>query len=72
MAKIPLCVEGKRKGEGGGKGEWRKREGVRLGRKGGKEEIGIPGGVYLKESLTHCTDPLKAIEEFQVRGQIAS
>lgn len=37
MAKIPLCVEGKRKGEGGGKGEWRKREGVRLGRKGGKE-----------------------------------
>lgn len=38
----------------------------------GLEEIGIPGGVYLKESLTHCTDPLKAIEEFQVRGQIAS
>ncbi|MPC75051.1 Negative elongation factor B [Portunus trituberculatus] len=33
----------------------------------GLEEIGIPGGVYLKESLTHCTDPLKAIEEFQVR-----
>ena len=32
----------------------------------GLEEIGIPGGSYLKESLTHCTDPLKAIEEFQV------
>lgn len=37
----------------------------------GLEEIGIPGGVYLKESLTHCTDPLKAIEEFQVRGEVA-
>lgn len=32
----------------------------------GLEEIGIPGGAYLKDSLTHCTDPLKAIEEFQV------
>ncbi|KAK4294919.1 hypothetical protein Pmani_032489 [Petrolisthes manimaculis] len=36
----------------------------------GLEEIGIPGGVYLKESLTHCTDPLKAIEEFQVENGI--
>jgi len=36
----------------------------------GLEEIGIPGGAYLKESLTHCTDPLKAIEEFQVENGI--
>uniref|UniRef100_A0A2P2I3Z6 Negative elongation factor B-like n=1 Tax=Hirondellea gigas TaxID=1518452 RepID=A0A2P2I3Z6_9CRUS len=36
----------------------------------GLEEIGIPGGGYLKESLTHCTDPLKAIEEFQVENGI--
>ncbi|KAL7640276.1 UNVERIFIED_CONTAM: hypothetical protein RMT77_009690 [Armadillidium vulgare] len=36
----------------------------------GLEEIGIPGGSYLKESLTHCTDPLKAIEEFQVENGI--
>lgn len=32
----------------------------------GLEELGIPGQNYLRESLTSCTDPLKAIEEFQV------
>ena len=32
----------------------------------GLEEIGIPGRDYLKEALTSCTDPLKAIEDFQV------
>ncbi|KAF2368452.1 Cofactor of BRCA1 [Trinorchestia longiramus] len=36
----------------------------------GLEEIGIPGGAYLKDSLSHCTDPLKAIEEFQVENGI--
>ncbi len=33
----------------------------------GLEEIGIPGRDYLREALTSCTDPLKAIEDFQVR-----
>ena len=33
---------------------------------GGLEEIGIPGRDYLREALTSCTDPLKAIEDFQV------
>jgi negative elongation factor B len=32
----------------------------------GLEEIGIPGRDYLREALTNCSDPLKAIEEFQV------
>ena len=32
----------------------------------GLEEIGIPGRDFLRESLTNCSDPLKAIEEFQV------
>lgn len=32
----------------------------------GLEEIGVPGQAYLREALTSCTDPLKAIEEFQV------
>ena len=32
----------------------------------GLEEIDIPGRDYLKEALTSCTDPLKAIEDFQV------
>ena len=32
----------------------------------GLEEIGIPGRDYLREALTSCTDPLKAIEDFQV------
>jgi len=32
----------------------------------GLEEVNIPGQAYLRESLTSCTDPLKAIENFQV------
>ncbi len=30
------------------------------------EEVGIPGSKDLRDSLTNCTDPLAAIEEFQV------
>merc|ERR1712121_34410 len=36
----------------------------------GLEEIGIPGRDYLKEALTSCTDPLKAIEDFQIENGI--
>ncbi len=32
----------------------------------GLEDIGVPGQNYLRDALTSCTDPLKAIEEFQV------
>jgi len=32
----------------------------------GLEEIGIPGRDFLREALTSCTDPLKAIEDFQL------
>lgn len=32
----------------------------------GLEEVNIPGQAYLREALTSCTDPLKAIESFQV------
>lgn len=32
----------------------------------GLEDLGIPGQVFLRDALTSCTDPLKAIEEFQV------
>ena len=32
----------------------------------GLEEVGIPGPEHLRETLTNCTDPLAAIEEFQV------
>ena len=35
----------------------------------GLEEVGIPGPDNLREALTNCTDPLTAIEEFQV-GEI--
>lgn len=35
----------------------------------GLEELGIPGQAFLKDALTSCTDPLKAIEEFQVSNQ---
>jgi len=35
----------------------------------GLEDLGIPGQVYLRDALTSCTDPLKAIEGFQVKGQ---
>lgn len=30
------------------------------------EDAGIPGQRFLRDALTSCTDPLKAIEEFQV------
>jgi len=33
----------------------------------GLEEVGVPGPDHLREALTNCTDPLAAIEEFQVR-----
>lgn len=32
----------------------------------GLEEVGVPGPDHLREALTNCTDPLAAIEEFQV------
>lgn len=32
----------------------------------GLEEAGVPGPDFLRNALTSCTDPLKAIEEFQV------
>lgn len=32
----------------------------------GLEEVNIPGQTFLREALTSCTDPLKAIETFQV------
>lgn len=34
----------------------------------GLEDLGIPGPVFLRDALTSCTDPLKAIEEFQVNN----
>ncbi|XP_065353208.1 negative elongation factor B [Cloeon dipterum] len=37
---------------------------------GGLEEIGIPGPAFLRESLTSCSDPLKAIETFQKENGI--
>ena len=36
----------------------------------GLEEAGIPGKEYLKDSLTNCSDPLRAIEEFQTENGI--
>jgi negative elongation factor B len=36
----------------------------------GLQEIGIAGREYLKEALTNCSDPLKAIEEFQSENGI--
>lgn len=33
----------------------------------GLEDLGIPGQVSLRDALTSCEDPLKAIEEFQVK-----
>lgn len=32
----------------------------------GLEEVGIAGQAFLRDALTSCTDPLQAIEEFQV------
>lgn len=34
----------------------------------GLEEVNIAGQNHLREALTSCTDPLKAIESFQVRN----
>ncbi|KAF8796796.1 negative elongation factor B-like [Argiope bruennichi] len=36
----------------------------------GLEEVGIPGKEYLREALTNCADPLKAIEDFQTENGI--
>ena len=36
----------------------------------GLEELGIPGGEFLRESLTNCADPLASIEEFQTENSI--
>ncbi|XP_012279512.1 negative elongation factor B [Orussus abietinus] len=36
----------------------------------GLEDLGIPGQVFLRDALTSCTDPLKAIEEFQLENGI--
>lgn len=35
----------------------------------GLEDLDIPGQVFLRDALTSCTDPLKAIEEFQVKNE---
>lgn len=34
----------------------------------GLPELGISNGEDLKETLTNCTEPLKAIDQFQVRS----
>lgn len=36
----------------------------------GFEHLGIPGGDHLREALTVCSDPIKAIEEFQQQNGI--
>lgn len=36
----------------------------------GLQELGVANGEDLKETLTNCTEPLKAIEQFQV-GRVA-
>ncbi|EFN88274.1 negative elongation factor B [Harpegnathos saltator] len=36
----------------------------------GLEDLGIPGQAYLRDALTSCTDPLKAIEEYQMENGI--
>ncbi|XP_064458495.1 negative elongation factor B-like [Ornithodoros turicata] len=36
----------------------------------GLEEVGIPGKEFLREALTNCSDPLRAIEEFQEENGI--
>lgn len=38
----------------------------------GLEDIGVPGQLFLRDALTSCTDPLKAIEEFQVNILLTS
>lgn len=38
----------------------------------GLQDLGVANGEDLKETLTNCTEPLKAIEQFQVgRGSEA-
>lgn len=32
----------------------------------GLEDVNVPGQSFLQDALTSCTDPLKAIETFQV------
>ncbi|GFR07136.1 negative elongation factor B [Trichonephila clavata] len=36
----------------------------------GLEEVGIPGKEYLREALTNCAEPMKAIEDFQTENGI--
>ncbi|XP_072942529.1 negative elongation factor B [Epargyreus clarus] len=36
----------------------------------GLEDVGVPGQTFLRDALTSCTDPLKAIEEFQLENGI--
>ncbi|CAK9803478.1 Negative elongation factor B [Anthophora plagiata] len=36
----------------------------------GLDDLGIPGQGFLRDALTSCTDPLKAIEEFQLENGI--
>lgn len=36
----------------------------------GLEDVGVPGQSFLRDALTSCTDPLKAIEEFQVYRKV--
>lgn len=36
----------------------------------GLEDLGVPGQAFLRDALTSCTDPLKAIEEFQLENGI--
>ncbi|KAJ9597284.1 hypothetical protein L9F63_011855, partial [Diploptera punctata] len=36
----------------------------------GLEDVGVPGQSFLRDALTSCTDPLKAIEEFQLENGI--
>lgn len=36
----------------------------------GLEDLGVPGQVFLRDALTSCTDPLKAIEEIQVNNKM--
>lgn len=38
----------------------------------GLSELGISNGEDLKETLTNCTEPLKAIDQFQVMLTLAT
>lgn len=37
----------------------------------GLQDLGVANGEDLKETLTNCTEPLKAIEQFQVGSRKA-